>query len=283
MGCAICASITACLNCSVGWFLRVDSICYLSCLTGTFPNLTANTCQNCPSSCATCATSTQCTSCPLAYFWRSDLLCYVDCGLRTYGDLITLTCYNCPYDCLTCNSNSSCITCNFTNDHRQLNPNTLRCEPAKGYYENLLTVAAQCLPSCAACLSITICTSCNPGYILETNQTCTSLMSCGTRAIFNNQTQACQKCPYDCFYCYSDSTCASCSSTDNRQLDLATRRCIPLSQYFDNKATVCLACPPSCLVCKSLTLCTVCLSGAFMSAVDHLCYTSCPVRQFPNN
>jgi len=144
-------------------------------------------------------------------------------------------------------------------------------------------VSVQCPPSCAACLSSTICTSCNPGYYFQPNQTCSNSISCGSRTFFNNQTQNCQNCPYDCLTCYTDNTCASCSSSDNRQLDLATHRCVPLSQYFDNQTTVCPPCPANCLVCKSLALCTVCLSGAYMSTVNNLCYTQCPARQFANS
>jgi hypothetical protein len=82
--------------------------------------------------------------------------------------------------------------------------------------------------------------------------------------------------------CFNDSTCHSCSDSDYRKLDLKTRRCIPISEYFDNKQTVCLKCPDNCLVCKSISLCTVCKTGAFLSLVDRLCYIQCPLRQLAN-
>ena len=145
-----------------------------------------------------------------------------------------------------------------------------------------MTVSVKCIPSCSACKNYTYCTFCNMGYLHQPDQTCSSDTNCPPRTILNGETLVCQKCPYDCFTCFSDSTCESCSNSDNRQLDLTTRRCIPISHYFDNKQTVCLACPANCLICKSLALCTVCLSGAFMSTIDHLCYLICPLRQFSN-
>ena len=133
-----------------------------------------------------------------------------------------------------------------------------------------MPASVKCLPSCLTCLSTAVCTSCSTGYRLLTNKSCSSSISCGLRTFYNSEMLRCQNCPYDCLACSSDQTCLSCSSSDYRQLDLSTNRCIPISMYFDNRTTVCVACPANCLVCKSLALCTVCVTGAFM--IGKLCY-----------
>ena len=134
-----------------------------------------------------------------------------------------------------------------------------------------MPASVKCLPSCLACLSTAVCTSCRTGYRLLADKSCSSV-SCGLRTFYNTEKLSCQSCPYDCLTCSSRLTCLSCSGSDYRQLDLSTNRCIPISMYFDNRTTVCVACPANCLVCRSLALCTVCVTGAFMSVIDNLCY-----------
>jgi len=282
-GCISCTS-NYCISCYSNFFLRNDSLCYTTCLDPFYADNTTLTCKNCTFNCSSCVNTTYCNSCSPGYFLRDDHTCQSDCVPRTYADKTTLTCKSCPYDCYTCNSNGTCISCNSTVDHRQLNQTTLRCDPQDGYYDsqNQTTVSLKCLPWCPTCQSISICTSCKAGFKLEANLTCTNLLNCSSRSILNSLTQFCQKCPYDCYSCFNNNTCQSCSIDDNRQFDFATGRCIPLSQYFDNQTTVCVPCPSNCLICKSLTLCTVCLNGTYMGT-NQLCYAVCPIRQFANS
>lgn len=157
----------------------------------------------------------------------------------------------------------------------------MRCVPLQKYFDNLTQICVSCPTSCLTCQSLTLCTSCVNGYFLQGDNLCYN--TCPPRYFINTQTLSCQKCPSDCYTCNFDGTCITCNATsDFRQFDSVTSRCIALDGYFDNLSQTCVSCPINCLLCSSLTLCTSCANGSYLTD-SKLCETSCPPRQFENN
>ena len=212
-------------------------------MLGYYDNLT-NLAVKCPDKCASCVSSTRCTYCILNSFLGSDNLCYTVCPARFYKDSSTRTCQNCAYDCYTCGNSSLCQTCNKTVDNRVISLNTSRCVPAPGYYESFLTIAFSCSKGCRTCLSSKSCIFCFDNYYLF-NFSCFS--SCPERYYNDSQGNACFKCSYDCYTCQRENICISCNATtDFRQLDNVTLRCLPMPGYYDVSQSTCLACPKGC-------------------------------------
>jgi hypothetical protein len=73
--------------------------------------------------------------------------------------------------------------------------------------------------------------------------------------------------------------CLSCSSSDFRELDTVSFRCVAVQGYYDSGAQVCVPCPQGCLNCSDSAHCFSCLSGYFMQG-DSLCHTGCPLRYY---
>jgi len=206
-------------------------------------------CLACPSICTACTSLAVCTACADTYFLRVDKYCYTTCLVRYFANSGNNTCTNCPYDCLTCNPNGSCLSCDITTDFRTLNGT--RCIPIPGYFDNITHISAKCPQACALCLNITYCINCNNRNFLNYLNQCNS--SCPVRYYPINAILICANCTYDCYTC--DSTgCLSCNATtDFRQLNSSSRRCVPLKGYFESNSTTSTACPAVCSACTSLT------------------------------
>jgi proprotein convertase subtilisin/kexin type 5 len=126
-----------------------------------------------------------------------------------------------------------------------------------------VTVASGCPVSCAACVSLTNCSSCQSSYFLQSTPTC-------------------QACPYDCLSCDSTGGCFSCDGTvDFRTLNSTSHRCVPLPGYYESGVTVSVGCPAGCATCQNALLCLTCQTSFYLRA-DNLCYSTCPSRFFPN-
>ncbi len=90
----------------------------------------------------------------------------------------------------------------------------------------------------------------------------------------------CKKCPYDCFTCDSNGNCQSCNATtDFRELNSTTKRCVAVQGYFDAKVTVASKCNQSCILCTALTNCSLCQDSYFLTP-EKLCASFCPARYY---
>ena len=142
-----------------------------------------------------------------------------------------MDCLLCVYDCYTCSDGVTCLTCS-SNDNRQYNPTTFRCDPSVNYYESGTSVAARCLyPNCcgtspinfyqnSTCLSscptnytylpaTKTCTLCNPGFWPVSN-ICINIVGCkGAKLV--NLTTICLMCDSSAHYTLINNTCV-CSS-----------------------------------------------------------------------
>jgi len=142
------------------------------------------------------------------------------------------------------------------------------------YFDNLATFCVACPANCLICKSLTLCIVCLSGAFMNTlNNLCYT--QCPERLFANNSTSSCQVCTYDCYTCSADGTCLSCSSSDNRQLDTFTQRCVAMFGYFDNLTQICPSCPTGCSICSSLSRCSSCLSG-YLLTTGYKCSNSCP-------
>jgi hypothetical protein len=213
MACSDCSQsdITQCTACANGLQL-VNSKCIQcpdnclqcnngncqTCIPGYTPN-TAGTCvPNCILPCATCVDNkpSVCTSCfssatlsngtcVLSLSCNSTGTC-TDCGQGLGYFLLGQYCYSCSQivtisNCLQC-SQANQQVCSICND---------------GFYLDSTGLCPACPSSCLTCIGSTLCTSCQLGYTLPSDQS-------------QNQ---CIQCLSPCATCYGTSTyCTTCIS-----------------------------------------------------------------------
>ena len=174
------------------------------------------------------------------YYHALSNLCYDSCPAFTVLVPTNASCY--PYDCLTFDNNFKCLTCKPT-DNRVLNPQTSRCIPKIGYYENLTSVCPQCPTGCSLCSSSTNCQACLSGYYFYIDQLCYN--NCPARYYNDDSSQTCKICSYDCYTCNPNGNCLTCNlTTDFRVLDVGTNRCVAKDGYFDSLTQISTQCPP---------------------------------------
>ena len=65
-----------------------------------------------------------------------------------------------------------------------MNGNTSRCDPMNGYYDDGVSIAAQCQSPCDTCTSLTDCITCTTGFVIG-NGSCNA---CDTGYITSNST-----------------------------------------------------------------------------------------------
>ena len=85
------------------------------------------------------------------------------------------------------------------------------------------------------------------------------LAICAPRYYYNNMTNTCSICPYDCYTCNNLQQCTSCNTNDHRYLN--TTRCLPNPGFYETYQSITLQCPNGCSSCASSTNCTGCHSG----------------------
>jgi proprotein convertase subtilisin/kexin type 5 len=160
-GCATCTSLSTCQSCSPSYFLRSDSLCYSTCLPGTYGNSSTNTCDSCTIAvCATCTSLSVCQSCQAGYFLRSDNFCYSTCLPGTYGNSSTKVCDSCPTGCSDCPSAFGCAACN-TNYFLQPDFLCLTTCPLQ-FLAHVPTLSCVACPyDCLTCTSSKTCLSCD--------------------------------------------------------------------------------------------------------------------------
>ncbi len=196
-GCTTCSSLTNCLTCAfspTSYFLRLDNLCYTSCLGGYYAETNNNTCVSCPTGCATCSSLSLCLTCasfPTSYFLRLNNLCYITCLAGFYAETANLTCVNCPTGCATCSSLTLCLTCSSTPTPYFLRTDHFcytSCLP--GFYAEATNGTCMTCPTgCATCSSSTICQTCSPSYFLHINSFC--YLICTSLYVFNPSSLRC--------------------------------------------------------------------------------------------
>lgn len=182
-GCMTCsaANPSFCSACNAGYYLSsgtcmacsVSSLCMtcsssnsgmcLTCFPGSSLS-SSNTCVQCQSPCASCQNDnpSACTSCPIGYALQSNTCV----SFSTFNNTVQATLQNCAI-ANTINGLGYCSLC--------LLGSTLTSGQ----------VCAPCISGCLICTpsQITTCTTCTPGYYLNSQLNCTSCStacdSCG--------------------------------------------------------------------------------------------------------
>lgn len=113
-------------------------------------------------------------------------------------------------------------------------------------------------------------------YYAQPEQLCYD--SCSNSTLYtygqNNTKFFCVKCDTSCTTCAGDGTsCTSCNSLLNRQLNNSTSKCDCLTGYFEGGFQGCSSCDYSCLTCQTAsTTCTSCVSARLLTNA------SCPCK-----
>jgi len=138
-----------------------------------------------------------------------------------------------------------------------------------------------CPINCANCDSfLNSCFECNPGFYLDSSETCTpcpnncvscfsadSCIQCQTNMYWNSSAQVCATCDPNCLMCESFGSigCSQCK----------------VGYALDFQSGSCGACGSSCLSCLETDICSACPNGqVFTSNGDGTvqCAVSCPAN-----
>ena len=216
--------LQGCSQCSI----TSPSVC-ISCLMGTYLDLTSNTCIGCPLNCQTC-TQNGCTTCLDGFYMTNSLGCAPSCNIpcATCSDSDPNSCLSCifgyVFDPTAAQNCRPDLSCNYS----------LSCS---GCPLGTVLSGTQCLPcdqNCARCSSSNqmLCTSCLPNQFL-------------------NASSRCQNCPTGCSSCLSKTICLVCASGYTSIVDVS-----------GDSPTQCTLCSPPCLTCQGSAFnCLTCLTN----------------------
>lgn len=205
--CKACTNSTSsdCQSC-ISPYYHLLTTCYQTCPSGYYGNATSQLCLNCGSYCQICTDSMTCLQCNPTYFIQAAV-CVAICSDGYYPDsvLAISTCSACATNCSTCISLTNCTKCNtgfylYATSCYPCNPACNGCTgPGSNqckscYYPLFLNISTCISISCAAdqyvdpingcrgCgqlfsqsnrCNTTNAFSCEGGYKLTNNQTCT--------------------------------------------------------------------------------------------------------------
>jgi proprotein convertase subtilisin/kexin type 5 len=261
--CSACSNTVTCTACTtpnnmIVVSLGTDSRC--RCEGASWLN--GANCNACPNNCTACINADTCLSCTRGTLfgntcWTCPLNQYLDssnaCALCTQA-----ACLVCPGDtCSLCGVNSNLATGNV-------------CNCLSGF--NLVGRACiRCPIGCSACNSPTVCTSCLPGFAIQSG-TC----PCATST--NPANSLCVDCHMSCGTCNrTDYTkCLDCATSDYT-FTPATNSCACPAGRFD-AGNSCVLCKTGCTACTSLTACTSCTAITNLAVTGGVCL--CPAGRF---
>jgi hypothetical protein len=221
----------------------------------------------CPSSCSECSSQTTCSSCKTGYFLNSSTnfcdSCYNTCSTcLALGDSTDHKCTNCKTNYFLKDLTYSCYLSTAT--------------ISQYYFDTSLNKFKQCSSDCAVCTSASECNTCNAGYVLKSDKTCT---------------QGAQPAVAGCY-----SSCGSCSTlgtVDDHRCNTCrvgyyykenTKNCFEETAfiqgyYLDTSLKLFTKCLDGCSFCKNKISCDTCLSTHQLNTItkqcDRICFSSC--------
>ncbi|KAL4456738.1 hypothetical protein ABPG73_014764 [Tetrahymena malaccensis] len=199
-------------NCTIcqesGYFISTqqNNICVQNCDTTQSQYIDQTNslqfyCRQCNQLCQTCKDGVNCLTCVQGYY------------------LIENQCYACHNSCKTCNGPNqiNCITCKDDLYYQQSTSLCTKTCKSNEYIQNQMCI--QCDKSCASCLSLQNCLSCNQDYYLFQN---TCVLNCPNGYKNNTLKLSCDFCGDDlngsCQFCYP--TCQEC-----KQEQIQAKKC----------------------------------------------------------
>lgn len=199
--CLSCPNNYQCSSCIVGYYLY-QAQCYQNCPSlVTVPNLTARTCDPCPTNCTQCSgdtTNTTCINCESGYV-MDGTRCYLTCV--TSGLIaVNRICQGCQSPCSTCSIlATNCTGCLSSGSTPYLYAYRCLSLCPNGYYSDNTTFSClPCTSPCELCQTVSVhsCLSCISNYYLY-QMDC--LSTCP--ATYYNSSGLCKSCISPCLTC----------------------------------------------------------------------------------
>jgi hypothetical protein len=294
-GCASCSSSrpSGCMNCMSGFSLNQAGQCLpctppcatcnaggpnicLSCLPGSV--LISGICTSCGPSCNSCLSTNSfiCTSCSFGKFLNNGQCSGI-----------------CSANCMTCTSSTNCLSCQQGYGLNATNfcvPCLTSCARCSGTFpticlacgtgfastlNNLQQLVCNACPSncitCSIANSVSICSMCYPGYILNGGFTCSQACSFPCATCSTGGPTICTSCFAGYTYNSASFSCAAQLAFSNTSL---TGIC-PLGYMLSSGQ--CIQCLGNCGACVNATnICTGCKIGSYLNPANNLCLL-CPI------
>jgi hypothetical protein len=270
--CDICTTQSDCLQCSPSYYINSsddDVVCVL----------------DCTEKCIECSINTRCNICEDGYYILSQVnydTCEKGCPEGYYeSKLDAWKCIECTYGCKSCLTSSICTSCI---DGYILEGDSCVC--SEGYYMESTTHICQACPmyckaceiskSCKECSSNTVCTFCEDGYYILTENDFDMCVRVCPVGYYESRSDpwTCKECPYLCKSCLSSSRCTSC--IEGYVLDGDSCVCSE-GYYMESTTNICKPCPNLCTTCQksqSSLECTSCVDFSYLNSSSLCrCYT----------
>lgn len=160
-GCLMCSSLTYCLACEAGFYLRDDNFCYSECLPRFYKDDETVNCESCPYDCYTCDKFGFCLSCNETEDYRILNSQTMRCQSRDgYFDNLVAVSVKCPSECTTCSSLIFCHSCANSYYLRADNRCYTTCLE-RFYADSDANTCNNCLYDCLTCDNSSSCLSCD--------------------------------------------------------------------------------------------------------------------------
>ena len=94
-------------------YIYTDNVCYVTCPTNTYAEISTTSCVDCDASCSGCHQSKySCISCANSYVRViGSTACTTTCSLGQYVNTTQGVCTDCPVGCYQCTSSTVCSRC----------------------------------------------------------------------------------------------------------------------------------------------------------------------------
>ena len=257
----------ACISCtkSTGTYL-VNGNCVFVCPTGTYSDLTSQSCLNCSYNCISCSSSQSCSSCSSGYFLYLGQ-CVTTCPNGTFAKGVT--CNPCSTGCFQCSNSYTCSLCQsqYSLFANSTNSYCVSSCPTGYYSQAVMTssftnsnqfICVACSSPCLTCTSASTCTQCVSGAL--SGSTCVNVCPSGYYMGFSQgivvngvtyTTSTCFSCSASCLTCNNTATyCLSCPS--GYVLDAnnnCVSNCVSPTSYYSPTTRMCSNCSQQCYSC----------------------------------
>ncbi|XP_004364251.2 hypothetical protein CAOG_03412 [Capsaspora owczarzaki ATCC 30864] len=264
-------------RCADGTY-RLGTNCVIACPSGMYGDAATATCEFCISSCEVCSNGMVCDVCNpgflhqldgsckdacLVYQFHFEGACYETCPAGTFLINDTICVSSCPPP--TFAEGTNCILSGCAPGTYYFESDCLASCPPGTYPYDATFTCQPCSAGCAECFVGTECSDCNPGFLLESNGTCTDACT-----VYSYQFEGLcyESCPPDTFLIDTTTCVSSC----------------PAGTYGNVADNTCEPCHTSCSTCDSSAFdgCTSCPPNHVLT-VDHTCIAGCPPTQFASD
>ena len=184
--------------------------------------------------------------------------------------------------CSTCKTSTTCEKCEL-GFFSYLGYCLATCPAGITVSNTVASTCDSCPINCSQCAGYptTVCTVCQPGYLLDQNR---CALTCVTNG-YVPQGLICTSCNAECLTCANTpSNCTSCDTSGPNPY-FFNNKCLSSCSggyYSNNVLFTCSPCTPPCETCTdaSISSCLTCVSGTFL--YQNSCQASCPAKYYIN-